>query len=363
MEEVIEEIRNQYNKFPYPSFSWVAKVNKATACHASFEAGSSIVHHKILDHENRKIALLGAGTFEPYVQGLIHPKASIFAVDLSLKSLKLAQRRCHWRKVKNVQFLEGDLLRFCELHPGEFDFITSHGVLHHLPDPAVGFKAIATALKPDGFARVMVYSETQRRRTGLIQSALKILGVKQASVGAGIKAKSLLDRLPLQHPLKLSQVTNFELNTKSGLIDSLLNAWEKPFGIKLLLQNIKEAGLHIHGWDFSANLLSLLTDAKGSTLEEKLYFLESFDQWPGPFTFWISKAPMQIEKPQFYRTNPLLRGYLTRTLPSTVLKKTLKLTSETLEVLQEGLDLSIPKSEFKMGEQFIASRFMLGVDQ
>src|ERR1019366_3033032 len=111
----------------------------------------------------------------------------------------------------------------------------------------------------------------------------------------------LLRTLPPAHPLKLSQLLNSELKTSSGTVDSLLHVCETSFGIQELKNALEEAGLYLHQWDFSQNLLSMLSGAQGKTLIEQLYFLECFDQWPGPHTFWVSKNPPTQDEPTFYR--------------------------------------------------------------
>jgi SAM-dependent methyltransferase len=331
-----DNVRTQYNRYPYPSFSWLAKITAEKACHASFEAGASLVHSKLQSHENKKIALLGCGTFEPYVQGILHSQTHVDAVDISPNSLNLAKRRCLIRRIKNVNFVESDITSFCQKNPNAYDFISCYGVLHHLPRPEEGFKALSQALTPDGFARIMVYSASQRRRPKLIRQALSSLGVTSESFLATVKIKSLLRCLPLSHPLKLSQFSNAELKTRSGVIDSLLHACETDFNIKSLLEITRTAGLTIHAWDFSENLLKLLSDAPGRTPEEQIHFLESFDQWPGPFVFWASKTPKKEESGELlYRTNP----HLKKTLPKKLSKKemeTLKIAMNSPLLFEDG---------------------------
>jgi 2-polyprenyl-3-methyl-5-hydroxy-6-metoxy-1,4-benzoquinol methylase len=343
-----DKVRTQYNRYPYPSFSWLAKVTAQNVCHASFEVGASLVHHKFESHENKKIALLGCGTFEPYVQGTLHSQTKVDAVDISPKSLTLAKRRCLIRRVKNINFIESDITSFCRNNPETYDFISCYGVLHHLPNPMEGFKALSHALKPEGFARIMVYSQTQRRRPKLIRQALKSLGINSESFLATVKIKSLLRCLPLSHPLKLSQFSNTELSTRSGVIDSLLHACENDFNIKSLTQTLKEADLTIQAWDFSENLLRLLSDAPGSTLEEQIHFLESFDQWPGPFVFWASKTPVKKTDELLYRTNPHLKKALPKKLPS-----------KEIETLNIAMDKAIPFEEGFLS--LIRKRYLLQV--
>ena len=56
----------------------------------------------------------------------------------------------------NIEFVTGDLLTAPER--GEFDYIDSTGVLHHLPDPQAGFDALARAIAPGGGFGCMVYA-------------------------------------------------------------------------------------------------------------------------------------------------------------------------------------------------------------
>ncbi len=362
LSDLREEVREQYNKYPYPNFSWFAKVDPVATCHASFEVGSALTKGTIESHGGKKIALLGCGTFEPYAMGSLHSKTRLDAVDISEKSLTLAKRRCFLRKTKNVDFYRNDLLNFCKSNQNKYDFINCFGVIHHLSDPTAAFKALACALNEDGFARIMVYSKTQRRKTRLIQETAKTLGLTPKVFGAPSKIKYLLRTLPPAHPLKLSQLLNSELKTSSGTVDSLLHVSETAFGVQELREALSEAGLHIHQWDFSQNLLGLLSGAQGRNLTEQLYFLECFDQWPGPYTFWVSKNHSSHKEPKHYRTNPHLFELLRAKLPSTVLKTTLHLTFEELSTLQAGFQNPIPATE-KVLKNLIASRFLLGVSQ
>lgn len=51
------------------------------------------------------------------------------------------------KHLPNVGIVQGDV-HALPFGPGQFDFIYSFGVLHHLPDPQVAFAGLATLLKP-----------------------------------------------------------------------------------------------------------------------------------------------------------------------------------------------------------------------
>jgi SAM-dependent methyltransferase len=81
----------------------------------------------------------------------------VVAVDLS-GAVEAA--RVNLAALDNVHVVQGDLLRF-PLRPadrgGGFDLIYSIGVLHHLPDPHAGFRALLPYLRPGGTIAVWLY--------------------------------------------------------------------------------------------------------------------------------------------------------------------------------------------------------------
>ena len=76
----------------------------------------------------------------------------VLAVDLS-SAVEVAYR--HTRSLPNVHVIQADIyhLPFARA----FDFAFSIGVLHHLPDPEGGFRALVRHLKPQGSIFAWVY--------------------------------------------------------------------------------------------------------------------------------------------------------------------------------------------------------------
>ena len=72
--------------------------------------------------------------------------------------------------------VQADLERLPFSRP--FDFVMSLGVLHHLPDPAAGFRALAGQLKPGGHLAVWVYG---RENNGWIRALIDPLRLKVTS--------------------------------------------------------------------------------------------------------------------------------------------------------------------------------------
>ena len=73
--------------------------------------------------------------------------AEIHYLDLAAAGRAIGEERARIRGLTGITFHTGSLLDAVEY--GAFDYIDCCGVLHHLPDPPAGFRALAGALKPD----------------------------------------------------------------------------------------------------------------------------------------------------------------------------------------------------------------------
>jgi SAM-dependent methyltransferase len=65
--------------------------------------------------------------------------------------------RANTAGLKNVDLVQADIYRL-PFREAAFDFAYSLGVLHHLPDPERGFRALVPLVKPGGVVSVWVYS-------------------------------------------------------------------------------------------------------------------------------------------------------------------------------------------------------------
>ena len=77
------------------------------------------------------------------------PDASITSIDLSDSSLAQARRSVESAGLRNVSFLQADILRL-PFPPDSFDHVFLCFVLEHLPDPAQALRALHGVLKPGG---------------------------------------------------------------------------------------------------------------------------------------------------------------------------------------------------------------------
>ena len=89
---------------------------------------------------------------------LHNPDAEIVAIDLSEKALETAQKRIEKSGIKeqfrgSITFKHMPLENAVTLE-GRFDLINCVGVLHHLPDPNAGIKALSEKLAVGGIMHI-----------------------------------------------------------------------------------------------------------------------------------------------------------------------------------------------------------------
>jgi len=84
--------------------------------------------------------------------------ASVTAVDLSERSLEIAQRRAQVYGLKNIKFIQANVEELTDTLAGQrFDLVYSFGVIHHTPNPVKALSQISALMQPGGTLKIMVY--------------------------------------------------------------------------------------------------------------------------------------------------------------------------------------------------------------
>ena len=105
----------------------------------------------------------------------------VYALDLSFNSLSYAKRKAMELGIKNINFIQGDILNINALNK-KFDLIESVGVLHHMENPLEGWKLLKNYLKDDGLMLIGLYSEKARANISKIKFGIEL----EARVGMEI---------------------------------------------------------------------------------------------------------------------------------------------------------------------------------
>lgn len=254
-------VHAQYEAFPYPERDPAAEANRLVTGSPSRVA--ELNHYVFAGRRDFgrpfRVLVAGGGTGDATVQlaqqlaDLACP-AEIVQLDLSAASMAIAEARIAARGL-TVRFVQGSLLEVGTLAPGPWDYIDCCGVLHHLPDPVAGLRALAGELTPDGGMGLMVYAPLGRTGVYDAQEMLRMLlsgdraARREPSPKAEIgTAKRLLSALPGGNRLKRNPVIADHLQAgDAGLYDLLLHSIDRAYRVPELFDLAERAGLAITG--------------------------------------------------------------------------------------------------------------------
>lgn len=248
------QVREQYEKYPYPDIDPQHQVPQmlvsghlSLMCDILWAGKKSPAGLRVLD--------AGCGTGSPLVaMALAYPDADIVGVDFSETSLAKARQLARHRGVKNVRFYHLPIEQLPELDK-TFDFVVSSGVLHHLPDPARGLKAIGRVLAPQGAVSVMVYGKYGRTGIYMLQEALRTAfepgDPLSEKVPFALQLARQVRRDVPNHPMtRRSQGRELQEGKDAGIVDLLLHANDIPFDVPAVYQMCEDAGMRFYRWLF-----------------------------------------------------------------------------------------------------------------
>ena len=168
-------------------------------------------------------------------------------LDRSAAAQRIARARAEARRLDNIRFVEGSLLELPVSGLGPFDYIDCCGVLHHLPDPLAGLRALVGALAPGGGIGLMVYAPHGRTGVYMLQDALRLLAPAEEPPPARIDiARRLWRQAPETAWLRRNPwLTDHVSGGDAGIYDLLLNPRDVAFTIPALAALVQAAGLRI----------------------------------------------------------------------------------------------------------------------
>jgi len=120
-------------------------------------------------------------------------------------------------------------------------------VLHHLPDPDTGLRALRGVLKSDGALHLMVYAPYGRTGVYMLQEYCRRLGTGRSEEEIRDLANTLM-ALPQGHPLAQLLGTAPDFRTKAGLADALLHPQDRAYTAPQLFDFIDRAGMTFGRW-------------------------------------------------------------------------------------------------------------------
>jgi SAM-dependent methyltransferase len=196
--------------------------------------------------EEQRILVAGCGTSQAARHALRAPHASIMAIDISDTSLRHTrdlQRRYDLGNLEVRRLAIEDVRALGE----SFDAIVCTGVLHHLPDPDLGLRALHDVLRPRGAMQVMVYARYGRAGIHLMQEYCRLLGVS-ATDGELHDLGATLDALSADHPISGVLRHARDFRDPRAMADALLNPLERAYSVPELHAWLGRCGMTFGRW-------------------------------------------------------------------------------------------------------------------
>ena len=174
-------------------------------------------------------------------------EADIVYLDMSHASRAIAEARAAARGLTSIRFETGDLLDAASFGP--FDYIDCCGVLHHLPDPDAGFRALRSALAEGGGIGAMVYAPYGRSGVYEMQDALRALVPDDPPEQQVAHARTLLSGLAPTNALARNPFLNDHAHGgDAGFYDLLLHGRDRPYTVGELFDALERADLAFSGF-------------------------------------------------------------------------------------------------------------------
>jgi len=243
-------VREQYERFPFPDYSKSSAAVRSLAnsddparINGSLFGGRS-------DPSAWSILIAGGGTGEktlglalltrPFGTRIVH-------LDLSGRSLEVAERLCRAEGVDTVEFVQGSIYDIPSLLPDRrFDYVQCMGVLHHLPDPQGGLDVLAGILTDRGALALGVYADVGRTAVYLAREAMGILTGEVEGLDEILAiGRSAMQRLPQSNWLQSdpAMMRHIGQHGDNALLDAVLHACDVAYDAHSFRELLDRSGL------------------------------------------------------------------------------------------------------------------------
>jgi SAM-dependent methyltransferase len=174
------------------------------------------------------------------------PHARVVGIDVSAPSIAFSVALKRQHALDNL-----DVRRLAVEQAGDlnerFEYIVCTGVLHHLPDPDEGLRALRATLAPSGALHLMVYAPYGRAGIYMLQQYCKRLGIGAShdeirDLAASLKA------LPPDHPLVPLLRNSPDFASTAGLADALLHPSDRAYSVPQLMKFLGDAEFTFGRW-------------------------------------------------------------------------------------------------------------------
>ena len=244
-DDVSKKVRDQYEKNPYPRWRYTygnIPTNFLTIVNALIRPNEIESNDKF---DNPNILIAGCGTGRQVLIAKNYLNANILAVDLSLASLAYAKRKTEELNLKNIEFLQADILQLVNLNR-KFDVIECAGVLHHMRDPLKGLKELLGLLEPHGLLRLGLYSELAREDVIKVREFIKKNNYKNTIEDIRNCRKAIIE--DKENKLLQKIIYRRDFYSTSATRDLMFHIQEHRFTLKRISEISKNFNLEFLGF-------------------------------------------------------------------------------------------------------------------
>jgi SAM-dependent methyltransferase len=235
-----------YEAHPYPPPVDDLEAYRASWDDARRRADSHLFWPAERFRDDRTILVAGCGTTQAAHYAVRWPQAQVVGIDVSAGSIAFSEGLKRKHGLDNLLLRQLSVERAAELGQS-FDHVVCTGVLHHLPDPDAGLRALHDVLEPAGAMNLMVYAPYGRTGVYMLQDYCRRLGIGTTAPEIGDLAASL-KALPPDHPIAPLLRNSPDFADRAGLADALLHPLDRAYSVPQLLDFLDRAGLAFGRW-------------------------------------------------------------------------------------------------------------------
>tara|TARA_Y100000996_G_scaffold204623_1_gene160521 strand:- start:658 stop:1947 length:1290 start_codon:yes stop_codon:yes gene_type:complete len=293
IDKTSKKVREQYESNPYPRWTNIRLNPKANSIAKEVKLlDLKLFNNEIINVKSPEILIAGCGTGQHSISTASRfLNSSVLAIDLSFSSLAYAKRKTMELGIKNIEYMQADILNLKNLNK-KFDIIESSGVLHHMDKPIEGWKILTNCLKKHGLMKIGLYSQLARADIKKIRDEISLLGIESNQPDMISYRNKLIKSNEEHHNNILDSLDFYSL---SSFRDLLFHAQEHNFTIKQIKNNLQELGLIFCGFEGEKIISSF---KKINNKNGDLYDLskwEIFEQnnpniFSGMYQFWCQKT-------------------------------------------------------------------------
>ncbi|HTC04985.1 MAG TPA: methyltransferase domain-containing protein [Xanthobacteraceae bacterium] len=235
------QVQNQYEESPYPRWTAVPQIEPTTVVHFLRDRLNIVPLSWPQSTVGVDILIAGSGTGSHSIDSALRfPKARILAIDISRTSLAYARRKSRALGLTNIEYGQADILKLASLGR-RFDVIETVGVLHHLADPAAGWRVLLSLLRPHGLMLVGLYSATARQSLAAARAFIAERGYRATAEDIRTCRQDLIQRSGMP-PFR-------DFSSTSSCRDLLFNVMEHQFTIPQIEAFLDENRLTFLGFE------------------------------------------------------------------------------------------------------------------